>query len=63
MAVWAELEALLEEVCSCVLYLDTWQYTELEALLEEVCSRVLYLDTWQYELEASLKKFAPVSYI
>ena len=26
MAVRAELEALLEEVCSCVLYLDTWQY-------------------------------------
>ena len=26
MAVWAELEALLEEVCSLVLYLDTWQY-------------------------------------
>ena len=26
MAVWAELEALLEEVCSHVLYLDTWQY-------------------------------------
>ena len=26
MAVWAELEALLEEVCSRVLYLDTWQY-------------------------------------
>ena len=25
MAVWAELEALLEEVCSRVLYLDTWQ--------------------------------------
>ena len=26
MAVWAELEALLEEVCSHVLYLDTWLY-------------------------------------
>ena len=26
MAVWAELEALLEEVCPRVLYLDTWQY-------------------------------------
>ena len=26
MAVWTELEALLEEVCSRVLYLDTWQY-------------------------------------
>ena len=26
MAVWAELEALLEEVCSRVLYLDMWQY-------------------------------------
>ena len=26
MAVRAELEALLEEVCSRVLYLDTWQY-------------------------------------
>ena len=26
MAVWAELEALLEEVSSRVLYLDTWQY-------------------------------------
>ena len=25
MAGWAELEALLEEVCSRVLYLDTWQ--------------------------------------
>ena len=56
MAVWAELEALLEEVCSRVLYLDTWQWAvcsrgmELEALLEEVCSRVLYLDTWQYGL-------------
>ena len=26
MAVWAELEAVLEKVCSRVLYLDTWQY-------------------------------------
>ena len=26
MAVWAELESLLEEVCSRDLYLDTWQY-------------------------------------
>ena len=25
MAVWAEFEALLEEVCSRVMYLDTWQ--------------------------------------
>ena len=48
MAVWAELEALLEEVCSRVLYFDS--KSELEALLEEVCSRVLYLDTWQYGL-------------
>ena len=26
MAVRAELEALLVEVCTSVLYLDTWQY-------------------------------------
>ena len=51
MAVWAELEALLEEVCFlCLIFRHVALWAELEALLEEVCSRVLYLDTWQYGL-------------